>query len=71
MLLRMLHVYVHTSHSNNTLLYNVSPSLSPSSPFQDDFVVLHVSNEYDTVLETPLKTEFRYELMAWKGEGVF
>jgi myosin-1 len=28
------------------------------SPFQDDFVVLHVANEYDTVIETPLKTEF-------------
>ena len=36
------------------------PSLSPSlfSPFQDDFVLLHVLNEYDTVIETPLKTEF-------------
>ena len=44
------------------------PSLPPSplsippsslfSPFQDDFVVLHVLNEYDTVIETPLKTEF-------------
>ena len=46
----------------------IHPSLPPSplsippsslfSPFQDDFVVLHVLNEYDTVIETPLKTEF-------------
>ena len=28
------------------------------SPFQDDFVVLHVKGEYDTVIETVLKTEF-------------
>ena len=31
---------------------------SPHSPYQDDFVVLHVREEYDTVLETVLKTEF-------------
>jgi len=28
------------------------------SPYQDDFVVLHVRDEYDTVIETVLKTEF-------------
>ena len=28
------------------------------SPYQDDFVVLHVRGEYDTVIETVLKTEF-------------
>jgi myosin-1 len=28
------------------------------SPYQDDFVVLHVVNDYDSVMETPLKTEF-------------
>ncbi|XP_064390451.1 unconventional myosin-Ie-like [Halichondria panicea] len=28
------------------------------SPFQDDFVVLHVKGEYDSVMETVLKTEF-------------
>ena len=33
------------------------PHPSPS-PYQDDFVVLHVVNDYDSVMETPLKTEF-------------
>lgn len=28
------------------------------SPFQDDFVVMHVPNEYDNVFETVFKTEF-------------
>ena len=28
------------------------------SPHQDDFVVLHVTNEYDTVFESVFKTEF-------------
>ncbi len=29
-----------------------------ASPYQDDFLILHVRDEYDTVLETVLKTEF-------------
>ncbi len=28
------------------------------SPYQDDFLILHVREEYDSVLETVLKTEF-------------
>ena len=28
------------------------------SPLQDDFIVLHISGEYDSVLETVFKTEF-------------
>lgn len=29
-----------------------------SSPLQDDFIVLHIPGEYDSVLETVFKTEF-------------
>ena len=36
----------------------LSPALCPHSPYQDDFVVVHVRDEYDSVLETVLKTEF-------------
>ena len=32
--------------------------LSSCSPYQDDFMVLRVNNEYDTVVETVFKTEF-------------
>ena len=28
------------------------------SPLQDDFIVLHIPGEYDSVLETVFKTEF-------------
>lgn len=28
------------------------------SPFQDDFFVLYIHEEYSSLLETPLKTEF-------------
>lgn len=36
-----------------------SPSChSFSSPLQDDFIVLHIPGEYDSVLETVFKTEF-------------
>lgn len=31
---------------------------TPCSPYQDDFMVLRVNNEYDTVVETVFKTEF-------------
>ena len=34
------------------------PSPSPPSPYQDDFMVLHVKDEYDTVVQTVFKTEF-------------
>lgn len=29
-----------------------------SSPLQDDFFVIHVQNDFDSVLESVLKTEF-------------
>ena len=32
--------------------------LSSCSPYHDDFMVLRVNNEYDTVVETVFKTEF-------------
>ena len=32
------------------------------SPYQDDFIVLHVANDYDSVLESLFKTEFLHVL---------
>ena len=32
------------------------------SPFQDDFFVLHVVNDYDSVMESIFKTEFLHVL---------
>lgn len=32
------------------------------SPFQDDFFVIHVVNDYDSVLESLFKTEFLHVL---------
>ncbi|XP_052123606.1 unconventional myosin-Ie isoform X1 [Frankliniella occidentalis] len=32
------------------------------SSFQDDFVLLHVNDDYDSLLEVPMKTEFIYVL---------
>ena len=40
---------MHGSHSNRS---------TPHSPFQDDFFVLHVKDDFDSVLESVLKTEF-------------
>lgn len=39
-------------------LHSLFTNTHTHSPFQDDFVVLHVRGEYDTVFETVLKTEF-------------
>lgn len=33
-------------------------SIFVSSPLQDDFIILHIPGEYDSVLETVFKTEF-------------
>ena len=41
------YMYAHTHTHTHT-----------HSPYQDDFLVLHVREEYDSVLETVLKTEF-------------
>jgi len=32
------------------------------SPYQDDFFVLHITNDYDSVLESIFKTEFLHVL---------
>ena len=32
------------------------------SPYQDDFIVIHVTNDYDSMLETIFKTEFLHVL---------
>ena len=37
-------------------------STSCFSPFQDDFFVIHVTNDYDSVLESIFKTEFLHVL---------
>ncbi len=55
----------HTLHSTPLTHSHSTPAPThtllhtcPHSPFQDDFVVLHVKGEYDSVMETVLKTEF-------------
>lgn len=58
-----LGVAIITCHSHTLHAFTATLSHMPSfhtlcSPYQDDFVVLHVRDEYDTVLETVLKTEF-------------
>ncbi len=51
--------YTHsTPHNPPTPLLTIHPLHTPHSPFQDDFLVLHVRDEYDSVFETVLKTEF-------------
>ena len=52
---------VELTHSDETMRHSshsVHTHTHTHSPYQDDFVVVHVRDEYDSVLESVLKTEF-------------
>ena len=50
--------FIHATHNKYASILFQLFILPSFSPYQDDFVVLHVRGEYDTVMESVLKTEF-------------
>ena len=55
-----LNVCMLTSHMSCDITPSPLPTTHPHppSPYQDDFMVLHIKDEYDTVVQTVFKTEF-------------
>ena len=47
----------------------IMPFIFVYSALQDDFMVIHVQNDYDSILESVFKTEF-LTLLAKKYENV-
>ncbi len=50
-----MHAHIRTHTHSHTRAHTHTHTCSP---YQDDFVVMHVRDEYDTVMESVLKTEF-------------